>query len=275
MKRKSLSFSDLWTFLECPKMYLARQQRKTQKRNKEMLVGDVAHAVAEHHGEQTEEIRTFIAKELALLPEEERAQTISRIEQVTANAQEMAELDDDDDNETDREKVYRWFFEEFGWTICAKPDKLDYSDDGRRKIMEITDYKSGCAYESTNPANGQRSFKPKSKHKEQIYFFALVISLAENWTGPIKLNLRYWGNKADCPPMWYSHNHTWNSLDRLGKQIKRIEECTETQNFPATPRHHCKGCPLLASCAEGQKWMEENNRTQLRVIEALPEPAIA
>ncbi len=246
-RKKSLSFSDLWTFIECPEEYLARLLRKTQKRTKEGVVGEATHAIAEQHGETTDEIRRFIEKEVSALPEEEREETVRRIELVSANAQEMAEDDPEDDEDTDRESVYKWFFEQVGWTLCAKPDKVDYVEEDGRQIMEITDYKSGSSHEY-HDENGTVSYRAKRKHREQIYFFAMVVSLALNWNGPIRLRIRYWGNKSECKPLWYSRRRTNEALAEVAAQIKRIETCIEEARFPAKPGFWCKNCPLAQNC---------------------------
>lgn len=251
--KRSLSFSDLWTFLECPQEYLARIQRKKQKRTKEQVVGDATHAIAEQHGEQTAEIRAFIEQEIALLPLEERDETLKRIELVSANAQQMAELDEEDDEDTDRESVYRWIFAAVGWMLCAKPDKVDYVFEDGRQIMEITDYKSGSSHEYFDGQTGSRVYRPKRKHKEQIFFFAMVVSLAENWTGPIRLRIRYWGNKAECQPIWYSHRRTQERLQELAQHISRIESYLVSQKFPSKPGFWCKDCPLAATCEAGKQ----------------------
>lgn len=250
--KRSLSFSDLWTLLECPEEFLARLLRLKQKKTKEQVVGDATHAIAEQHGEQTDEIRTFIAKELAQLPEGERQETLARIQQVAANAQAMAEGDGDDDEDTDRESVYRWVFEAIGWTLCAKPDKVDVVVEDGRQILEITDYKSGSSHE-WQEADGQVSYRPKRKHKEQIYFFAMVVSLSMNWTGPIRLRIRYWANKAECKPMWYSHRRTNEQLDEVAGHIRRLEEYLATKSFPKRPGFWCKHCPLAATCEGNQQ----------------------
>lgn len=250
--KRSLSFSDLWTFLECPEEYLARLQRKKQKRSKEQVVSDATHAIAEQHGERTEAIRVFIQQEVSLLPEAEREETLKRIEQVAANAQEMAEHDEEDDGDTDRESVHRWLFERCGWTLCAKPDKVDFVVEDGRQIMEITDYKSGRCYEYYDSSTNTTVYRPKRKHKEQIYFFAMVVSLALNWSGPIRLRVRYWGNKAECQPMWYSHRRTQEGLEELAGYIAQIESFLAAKKFPTRTGFWCKDCPLLSSCKAGQ-----------------------
>lgn len=250
---RSLSFSDLWTFLECPQEYLARLRRQKQKRSKEQLVGDATHAIAENNGETSESIRVFIEKEISLLPVEDREATRKRIELVSANAQEMAESDEDSDD-SDRESVYRWLFAQLGWTLCAKPDKVDFVKEGGREIMEITDYKSGSSHEYLDPESGEVIYRPKRKHKEQIYFFAMVLSQALNWTGPVRMRIRYWGNKAECKPMWYSHRRTQEALAELAGHIKRIEQYLAQQSFPAKPGFWCKDCPLAETCESNRQY---------------------
>lgn len=257
--KKSLSFSDLWTFLECPEEYLARIQRKKQKVTKEQVVGNATHALAENHGEASDAIRISIEQELSLLPAEERAETLKRIEIVAANAQEMATCDDEDDDDTDRESVYRFLYDKLGWTLCAKPDKVDFVEVDGRQVMEITDYKSGRSHEYYDQETGDTAYRPKRKHKEQIYFFAMVVSLALNWTGPIRLRIRYWGNKADCKPMWYSHRRTGEALLELSGHIARIERYLAEKQFPAKPGFWCKDCPLADSCQANRERMQKLN----------------
>lgn len=245
--KRSLSFSELWAFLECPLLYLALLQRKKQKNTKQKVVGNVTHALADNKGEETQEVRELLTRELSELPPDEQQETLERIQVVAANAQEMAENDEEDDDDTNRESVYRWFFEAIGWTLCAKPDKVDVVTENGRQILEITDYKSGSSYEFQEEG-GVISYRAKRKHKEQIYFFALVVSQAMNWKGPIRMRIRYWGNKTECKPMWYSHFQTSKKLDEVTRYIRRIEEYVASQKFPANTGFWCQTCPRSDTC---------------------------
>lgn len=258
--KRSISFGELWTFEECPQQYLALLMRKKQLVTKEQVVGNATHALAENRGEKTESVKRLIARELSFLPAEERDETLARIELVNANAMEMAAADNDDDSETERETVYRWLFEAMGWTVCAKPDRVEIVQENGQQILDILDYKSGSSYEYTTEKGV--SYRPKRKHKEQIYFFALVVSKAMNWTGKIRMRIRYWGNKSECEPMWYSHYRTQTKLDELGRQLKRIEEYLAANAFPSKPGFWCEGCPRAAVC--------EANSTRLNLIAGTP-----
>lgn len=271
--KRSLSFSDLWTFEECPEEYLARLQRKKQKRTMEQVVGDATHAMAENHGEQTAEIRRFIEQEVSLLPEEDREEALQRIERIAHNAQDMAETDRQDDEDTDRESVYRWLFEALGWTLCAKPDKVEFVNEGGRQVMVITDYKSGSSHEYIDPRSKALIYLPKRKHKEQIFFFAMVVSLAQNWTGPIRLKIRYWGNKAECQPMWYSHRRTGERLDEAARQIKLVEDYLSAKKFSGKPGFWCQYCPLAATCEANKQY--QGRFTTIPAVLDLPKPAKA
>ncbi|MBX9686671.1 MAG: PD-(D/E)XK nuclease family protein [Candidatus Obscuribacterales bacterium] len=270
--RKSLSFSDLWIFLECPQEFLARLRRKKTKKIKQQVVGDATHAIAEK-GEVTEEIKLKIEKEVALLPEEEREETRKRIEQVTANALEMAEEDGDDDEDTNRESVYRWLYEAIGWTLCAKPDKVEIVTVDGRQVLDIMDFKSGSSNEFHDERSGKTSYRAKRKHKDQLFFFAMVVSKAMGWTGPVRMRIRYWGNKADCEPMWYSHRRTDEQLREVTAHIRKIEAYFEAQSFPTRPGFWCKDCPLAESCEGNRDYQDRIRRPatvplqQLQVVQ--------
>lgn len=249
---RSLSFSDLWTFMECPHEYLSRIRGQKSKRTKEQVVGDATHAIAENGGTQTADIREFIEKEIARLPQSERAETLERIEQIAENARTMAEGDEEDGNDTDREEVYRWLFESTGWTLCAKPDKVEIVREGDRRILEISDYKSGNSHEIRGP-DGSVIYRAKRKHREQLLFFALVLSRAMNWTGPIRLRIRYWGNKSECPPIWYSHYRSRECLNKIALQIRRIESLLNGEQIQPRAGFWCKTCPRAQNCEAAQK----------------------
>jgi len=169
--------------------------------------------------------------------------------------------------------VYKWLFEAIGWTLCAKPDKVEFVVEDGREIMEITDYKSGNSYEYTDPRSNEIVYRPKRKHKEQIFFFALVVSLAQSWTGPIRLKIRYWGNKAECQPMWFSHRRTDERLDEVARQIKLIEGYLAAHKFPAKPGFWCKDCPLSSTCAANVQYKGQFTRPV--TLLPLPQPAAA
>lgn len=258
--KRSISFGELWTFEECPQQYLARLMRQKQTVTKEQVVGNATHALAETKGEKTAAVERLIARELACLPAHEQEETLARIELVSANAKEMAEADNDDDGDTERETVYRWFHKESGWWLCAKPDKVEIVEEDGKQILDILDYKSGASYEYGT--DDGVSYRPKRKHKEQIYFFALVVANAMNWTGKIRLRIRYWGNKAECKPMWYSHYRSPGKLLELSAVLKRIEEYVANKAFPCKTGFWCNTCPRAATC--------EANQSRLQLIGELP-----
>lgn len=254
--KRIISHTGLKIFDECPQAYIDwASRRRKQKRTVGNLVGDATHGIAEENGQLSAKVEKLIVSQLPLLPEDEREEALARIEEVAANAREMAEADDEDTDEAGRELVYRWFFEESGWTLCAKPDKVNFVVEKGEKIMEIRDYKSGSSHETLGE-NGKKLYFARRKHKEQLFFFALVVSLASNWTAKIRLSIRYWGNKVDCKPFWYSRSRQSEELKELKVKLKRIEEYLASRNFPAKPGFWCKSCPLAESCQKGKQYLD-------------------
>jgi|AGTN01.3.fsa_nt_gi hypothetical protein len=228
MKAKTISFSDLWAFRECPFCYLERIRRKRKPpANIYEAVGEAAHAAIVAPEEEREAI---IEKYISQLPEEQQEQAGKMIcEHIRANARLVQQ---DESINRKPEKQLSWFFESIGWILKAKPDEIGYYTDSRgAKVLQITELKTA-------------SFL-KAKHKEQLYFFGLVASLALGHRGPIKLVLRLLGSETE-QVFWYSHFSTERSLAKVRSLIGEIE------TFLANPSEYGVGEHGLQCCCRNQ-----------------------
>jgi len=205
MKPKTISFSDMWAFKQCPFCYLERVTRR--RRPAETVyeaVGEGAHAAIAAPAEEREAIlRKYVSQ---VSPEQqEEAEKLMR-EHIRAN-ERLVEGDQSSDRQPERQ--LSWLFEETGWTLKAKPDEIGfYTDQSGLRVLQITDLKTASWI--------------KPKHKEQLYFFGLVASLALDHRGPIKLVLRLLGSETE-QVFWYSHFSTQRSLARVRALIGEVE----------------------------------------------------
>lgn len=205
MKAKTISFSDIWAFKQCPFCYLERMKRRY--RPAETIyeaVGEGAHAAIAAPAEEREAILQKYISQVS--PEQqEEAEKMMR-EHIRANERLV---DRDESSDRQPEKQLSWFFEATGWTLKAKPDEIGfYTDQSGLRVLQITDLKTA------------RWIKPK--HKEQLYFFGLVASLALDHRGPIKLVVRLLGSETE-EVLWYSHFSTQRSLAKVQALIGEIE----------------------------------------------------
>src|SRR5215470_19466070 len=171
--KKSLSFSDLWAFKECPQQFLARKQRRARSVNAYQAMGDAAHAL--YAAPDREAAESEVVKHLAVVPEQERKAARQRVEALAQVADDMA--DDDEVKDREKETTIRFFDEKSGWWLFAKPDEVSLTM-GRfgREVVQVLDIKTGG--------------RLKEKQVHQLYFFGLVASLERGYSGPVRLVVR-------------------------------------------------------------------------------------
>lgn len=236
MKAKTISFSDMWAFRECPSCYLERVTRK--RRPAETIyeaVGEAAHAAIAAPSEQRE---TILKEHISRLPSEQQAEAEKLMrEHIYAN-ERLAQADAATGRKS--EKQLSWFDEVSGWTLKAKPDEIGFIVGGDSAVLQITDLKTARFM--------------RGKHKEQLYFFGMVASLALNHRGPIKLVLRLLGSESEHV-FWYSHFSTQRSLLKLRDLLAEIEMfLANPQEYIASGEHgrYCC-CQSRESVASGYR----------------------
>src|SRR5690606_35410566 len=121
-----------------------------------------------------------------------------------------------------------WDPESTGWQLVIKPDEFGIvlSDRGG-EVLQIADLKSSEQHRDKMPFHAKR----------QLLFFALVANLASlyDYTGPIRLLVKYMGNGQRSRPLWYSPAATPNNLTDVRKVIRKIEKSAAEDNFEARP----------------------------------------
>lgn len=231
MKAKTISFSDMWAFRECPSCYLERVTRKRRPaENIYEAVGEGAHAAI---AAPVEEREAILKEHVGKLPSElqEEAEKLMR-EHIRAN-ERLVQTDAAANRQP--EKQLSWFDEISGWTLKAKPDEIGFITREDSVVLQITDLKTARYM--------------KGKHKEQLYFFGLVASLALKHRGPIKLVLRLLGSESEHV-FWYSHLSTERTLLKVRTLIGEIEKfLSNPQEYLAGAEHGLDCCCQKQSVA--------------------------
>jgi hypothetical protein len=198
--RKTLSYSDLATFLEDQELYIERitSPRKPWE-HLHQLVGETVHAMAAADDRARDRI---LDRRLAEVPEEEKEAARSKIMQMIETADALATPAE----KTSQEEQLSWKDPVTGWILKAKPDEISMLEKGR--LMQISDLKTAS--------------RLKYKHKSQLFFFGLVAALAKNYQGPIRLVVKLLGSGLE-ESFWYSPKATERSLEGIRATIARIE----------------------------------------------------
>lgn len=142
MKLYTASHSDIAAWLEnnCPLQYLFKRKgvRKAQPTIFE-VVGDGTHEAAT---EVTTEAReAIVRKHVARLPEEQREEAQTMIEQQLEAADEHEK--EAPVEEQEREKLERWRVPGTNWELVIKSDRIGWLDVREERVLQISDLKSG------------------------------------------------------------------------------------------------------------------------------------
>lgn len=203
--RKTLSFSDIQAFLESKEGYLDRITSGWQRG--ETLsdhIGETVHAVAAAPPEEREKV---LAEQLQLAQVEDREQLEKIVRERVNNGEALAATEGLTNRR--KEKLISYFDQESGWTFKAKPDEMAEIDDGfGGTTVQITELKNARFL--------------KERHRQQLYFFAMVVSLAQGFSRPIKLIVRLLGS-GTSQEFWYSPKLTEKKLGEVRSLIQRIE----------------------------------------------------
>ncbi len=221
--KKKISVSDLLAFRQCPQAYYEMVRGKRRRATQFEVVGNATHRLAA--GGDSEDARQYVEKQLGLLSTEEQQAARKDIDELAKTAGEMI---DEQVTADDQELQLSWLDPETGWTIFAKPDELFYFTDSLSyKVMQITDIKT--------------AFKVKGRHKDELFLFGLVASLALNYRHSIKLVVRLLRSKSEVA-FWYSQKLTEQKLEDLRQTFRQLEAAWKDRNFPACDHWYCKSC---------------------------------
>jgi len=203
-KTRTLSFSDLRTFQECHYAYVERLTFGFAPTDTIAgAAGEATHALAAVPADERE---ATLASQLEQLPEDQREKVEGLIRDYTRAADELSLQAAVRNREA--EKLLSWRDPVTGWVLKAKPDQIGFVDSEGQDVLQITELKTARFL--------------RTKHKNQLYFFAMLASLALNFTGPIRLALHLLGSSTPVV-FWYSHKATERSLDRVRSVIRQIE----------------------------------------------------
>lgn len=203
--RKTLSFSDIQAFLESQEGYLERITSGWQRgESLSDQIGETVHAVAAAPPEERE---TVLAQQLQLAQEEDREQLEKIVRERVTGGEALAATEGLTNRR--KEKLISYFDQDSGWTFKAKPDEMAEVDDGfGGTTVQITELKNARFM--------------REKHRQQLYFFAMVLSLAQGFSRPIKLIVRLLGS-GTSQVFWYSPKLTEKKLCEVRSLIHKIE----------------------------------------------------
>ncbi|MGD9681132.1 MAG: PD-(D/E)XK nuclease family protein [Candidatus Obscuribacterales bacterium] len=206
MITRTLSFSDLALYLEDREAYYRKlTEPRQQPGTVPELVGAVVHRIASRKPEYPEapEEQPF-AEAMNRLSESERLEAEASI---ADKLEAIAELSARDDSSVVREKQLSWRDPVTGWKLKAKPDEIALPG-ASNNYMEIADLKT--------------AYRLRKKHRDQLYFFGLVASLATGYDGPIKLVVKLLGSRTR-QEFWYSPKVTAAALERVRETVVEID----------------------------------------------------
>lgn len=203
MITRTLSFSDMALYLEDREAYYRKlTEPRQQPGTVPELVGAVVHRMASTNSQDADE--EPFSDAMNRLSESERLEARASI---ADRLEAMAELSAQDEISVLREKQLSWRDPVTGWKLKAKPDEIALPGTSNN-YMEIADLKT--------------AYRMKKKHRDQLYFFGLVASLATGYDGPIKLVVKLLGSRTR-QEFWYSPKVTAAALERVRDTVIEIE----------------------------------------------------
>lgn len=243
MLDQSVSYSDLQAFLRCPQLFLDRMTFGWMPPTPEEAVSNALHAIAEHRGDLNAS-RVQVEQALATLSDADRQAARAEL---AVRAPKVVAMVRKEDPDSIRERVFRWFDPVSKWTLCAKPDRVRFVQEGHKRVLEITDYKDSLTY--------------NKKRRKQLYFFALVLSRALNHNDKIRLFVKHLPRDRHQPEVqldvfYFSHWLADPELREIRGHLARIDQhiAASKTEFPRTPGWFCGDCRLAATCAAKQRY---------------------
>lgn len=203
MITRTLSFSDMALYLEDREAYYRKlTEPRRQPGTVPELVGAVVHRIASTNSQDSDE--EPFSDAMNRLSESERLEARASI---ADRLEAIAELSAQDEISVVREKQLSWRDPVTGWKLKAKPDEIALPG-ASNNYMEIADLKT--------------AYRLKKKHRDQLYFFGLVASLATGYDGPIKLVVKLLGSRTR-QEFWYSPKVTAAALERVRDTVIEID----------------------------------------------------
>ena len=268
-KLRSLCYSELKRFKNCPKEFWLRYNRVDEDsvtvETPEAIIGEIVHRVAsgqDHPRRVKKLLEKFQAQ--GILVADNLVELEKQCQSQIKTARSLKKLDSS--TKTHTEKTFRYdhkFTNSEGEvveiTLVAKPDRIGHFEEKGKTIPEITELKT--------------TDNPHSSHLKQLLYAALVYSrrrFLEKWqTVATKLVLNYapkpdaiTGVKTGTGVIETSFASQYRLEEYLTNEIEpAIEEINRrmaTGAFPANVSPgRCRNCPFAAQCNEYQASLNE------------------
>lgn len=212
MFKKTLSYSCIEAFSKDPEIFIERKLKGIPKPdNLYQYVGNVVHKAAS--GNRVD-VKDLDRSEIERLSPGSHDDASRMIQNCLESARQMDQFNIGP--KVQKEKQLTWLDPRTGWQLKAKPDELSMVPFGDSELMEIADLKTAKKF--------------KFRHREQLFFFGLVASLAFNYRGPIRLVVKLLGSNSQ-KEFWYSPKATQKSLLRVRSTISEIESYLLTNGY--------------------------------------------
>ncbi len=260
-KLRSLSYSDMKRFSECPKQFWLRYNRvgedTVRVETREATIGDIVHRVlsGQDHPKRVKKLLEKQVKEGALVTDnlvEMEKECHARIKA----ARNLKKSDVSENSKTEKKFYYTDNFknritgEKDQCTLVSKPDRIGEYVENFKVFPEIVEIKNG---------------KPRRSHVEQLLFAALVYSRhnqREKWhTRAIRLVINYVSLLQESSTVTFATQHRLEEFfnTRVSPVIEEINNRIPAGDFPAQVEGwKCNGCPFAAECEEFQSSLNQN-----------------
>ena len=252
---RTTRISDVVTFRICTQSY-EWSRRRPQPPSEFEVIGNVTHALAA--GGNSEEVLQYAERQLEEVAPKERPAIQAKIIELVKTNERMIDDEVTEDNQELQlvwedldENLPEWLRSQVrtpatGIKIYAKPDELFFFEDAiNQQVMQITDIKTG--------------YRVQRRHKDELFLFGLIASLAKEYYQSIRLVVRMLGSQTE-EVFWYSPKLTARCLDELRDTIRQMMAVREEGLFEARTGGHCRGCKFASICPENQEWLEKHGR---------------
>lgn len=231
LEEMSISFSDLWTYLECPLAFLYRKEGVPRLDSAGSRVGNVVHNRADVG--DTEEARQYQDRQFEGLDDTEtigedgqvipsqRARAEKQVDRLVATDARLDAADPSTDKRNEQLHAFHdtnWWFPEWatlpahladykersGWTFFTKVDQHSVNPDGGGQVLER-----------------KKGGRMQEKYKEQLYYSGTILLLNRTFKGPLHLVVRLLKAGRDVE-FWYKPSKRWEQLARWRKVLAEI-----------------------------------------------------
>lgn len=231
LQERKISFTDLWTYLECPLAFLFRKMGAPRLESTGSRVGNVVHNRAEMG--DTDQARQYQDAQFEALDDTERlgedgevipsqrARAERQVEQLVATDERLDAADTSTDKRNEQLYAFHdtnWWFPEWatipahlagykepsGWTLLSQVDQISKYEGGKGQVLER-----------------KKSWAMHDKYKEQLFFSGTILQLSRVITGPLHLVVRLLKAEREVE-FWYKPSKRWEQLARWRKVIAEI-----------------------------------------------------